>query len=259
MSVENKKKLIEKSNNAWQRLSAWWDNDIQGGDPFHRYLVFPGMLRLIDCKPKQKILDIGCGNGALSRRLFDRGVDVLGVDISEIFVEKAIEKSDSMMRYQVLDATSESELLNLSSLEKFDVVVCSMVLHDLPVIEPLLNTLSKLLRPNGCVVFSIPHPCFNMGEVRLDFFSESPHVSRARYVNAGHLEMKSKKNQPISQHCFHRSLAELFQSFFSVGMVLDRLEEPSVSQVKEEMKSVDLDWKLLPEIPPALLCRWVFK
>ncbi|MDQ2993502.1 MAG: class I SAM-dependent methyltransferase [Pseudomonadota bacterium] len=258
MTDNDKRDLIQKSNEAWKKLSEWWNDDIGDGDPYHRYLIFPGMLKLVDCKPGKKILDIACGNGTLSRRFSALGAKVLGVDISETFIKQAVERSDSSIRYRTLDATSEIELAELASIEMFDSVVCSMALHDLPTITPLLQSLSSLLCSNGNFIFSIPHPCFNMGEVTLDFSSEHPCISRNSYINPVHLEMKSKRNQPINQHCFHRSLADIFHEFFSVGMVLDALLEPSVSGVKEDMSKVDLDWKYLPQIPPAMLCRFIF-
>lgn len=253
------KNLIDKSNEAWKTLSEWWDESVQDGDLFHKLLVFPGVLNLIGCRPGLRILDLGCGNGALSRKLSALGTDVVAVDVSETFIKKAIERSDGAIQYQVTDLTADSELQALSSCGQFDVVVCSMVLHDLPTLEPLLGALPSLISEEGCFIFSIPHPCFNMGSVNLDFFSDSPSISRASYVASEHLEMKSKPNQPVNQHCFHRSIAELFSLFFSKGMVLDGLEEPSVSNLDINLDAEDFAWKLLPEIPPVMLCRWVFK
>lgn len=259
MSEKNEKEIIEKSNEAWRQLSAWWDDDIKDGDPFHRYLVFPGMLELVNAQPGKRILDVGCGNGTLTRRLAASGAAVMGVDVSETFVEQAAKRSGSAISYEILDATSDEELAKLTSLEDFDSVVCSMALHDIPTISPLLNALPALMNKNGSFVFSIPHPCFNMGELTLDFFSDNPSVSRSKYIKREHLLMKSKRDQPISQHCFHLSISDLFSQLFAAGLVLDGLKEPSISSVKEDMSQVDLDWRILSEIPPVLICRWVLK
>ena len=254
--MSNEQELIAKSNNAWKTLAAWWDNDIEDGDPYHRCLIFPHVLSLLDIKPHQKILDLACGNGALSRKMAALGADVLGVDISDVFINKAIERSGEGIRYQQLDATSSEELSHLAKEEQFDAVVCSMALHDLPTIEPLLQSLSHLLKPQGSFIFTVPHPCFNSGEVRLNFFDERPSITRSNYIKPMHLEMNSKPNQPVKQHCFHRSLTDIFGQLFSINMVLDGLKEPAMCDVLEE---TELDWKLLSEIPPALICRWIFK
>lgn len=46
-------------------------------------------LDLLDPKPGERILDVGCGDGALSLRIIDRGAEVVGVDSSPELVEAA--------------------------------------------------------------------------------------------------------------------------------------------------------------------------
>ena len=257
----NKKELelIAKSNDAWRELSSWWDENIADGDPFHRHLVFPGMIELVNCQAGTKILDLACGNGTLARRFSALGGSVLGTDISETFIERAKARPNDDLQYQVRDATSADDLQAIAELGQFDVVVCSMALHDLPTLTPLINALPALLCDDGKFVFSVPHPCFNMGEVELNFSAEEPSLTRRTYIQPMHLETKSKPGQPVDQHCFHRSLMDLFGQFFSSGMTLDALLEPSLSAVEEDLTDVNLDWKLLAEIPPAMLGRFIFK
>ena len=259
MKDKDKTALIKKSNDAWRQLSSWWDENIEDGDPFHHYLIFPGMLELVNCQAGTKILDLACGNGTLARRFAALGASVLGTDISETFIEQAKVRSKGNIRYQVLDATAATDLQELAKREQFDVVVCSMALHDLPTITPLIKSLASLLHKDGKFVFSVPHPCFNMGEIELNFFAEKPSLTRHNYIKPVHLEMKSKPGQPVNQHCFHRSLTDMFGHFFKVGMLLDALIEPSLSTIEENLSNVNLDWKLLPEIPPALLGSFIFK
>jgi SAM-dependent methyltransferase len=46
-------------------------------------------LDLLDPKPGERILDVGCGDGALSLRIIDRGAEVVGVDSSPELVDAA--------------------------------------------------------------------------------------------------------------------------------------------------------------------------
>src|SRR5690242_15716906 len=41
------------------------------------------LLELLKLKPGQHVLDLGCGDGALTRKLMDAGASVIGVDASE--------------------------------------------------------------------------------------------------------------------------------------------------------------------------------
>ena len=107
---------------------------------------------------------------------------VLGVDVSETFIKRAQQKSNNKVSYKKVDATSLDELVQLTEHAKFNKVICSMALHDLPVIHPLIQSLPKLLQSDGIFVFSIPHPCFNMGDMLLELMGDHPKVSRSKYI-----------------------------------------------------------------------------
>jgi len=47
------------------------------------------VLDLLDLQPGERVLDLGCGDGALTLRLLDRGAEVVGVDSSGEMVYQA--------------------------------------------------------------------------------------------------------------------------------------------------------------------------
>jgi len=51
---------------------------------------------------KSKICDVGCGPGHITRYLFDKGLNILGVDISERCIQIA-QRENPKMRFQVMD------------------------------------------------------------------------------------------------------------------------------------------------------------
>jgi SAM-dependent methyltransferase len=71
-----------------------------------------------------------------------------------------------LVEYLVVDATDEERMLALGE-ERFDAAVCNMALMDMPVIDPLMRALRRLLKPEGRFVFSVQHPAFNSNAVRL--------------------------------------------------------------------------------------------
>ena len=74
----------------WDDLSDWYDKK-QGedGDLWHRALIDPVLLRLIGEPRGRDILDLGCGNGYLSRRLARQGGRITAVDSSLRMIENA--------------------------------------------------------------------------------------------------------------------------------------------------------------------------
>ena len=60
----------------------------------------------------------------------------------------------------VADAT-DNELLTRLESKRFDAISCGMAIMDMPEIEPLANSVARLLKPGGRFVFAVMHPAFN--------------------------------------------------------------------------------------------------
>src|SRR5882672_11362233 len=74
----------------WGNVAGWYDQLVgESGSEYHREVVLPGVLRLLDPKPQQKILDIACGQGVLCRILAEREAEVTGVDGARELIEAA--------------------------------------------------------------------------------------------------------------------------------------------------------------------------
>jgi 2-polyprenyl-3-methyl-5-hydroxy-6-metoxy-1,4-benzoquinol methylase len=101
-----------------------------------------------------RALDVACGHGRMTRELARRGADVVGVDISAALIAKARAAEQERpleIRYVHEDIASPERL----PLTDFDLVVCNI--DDL---DAALDTISGALRPGGCFVASLLHPCF---------------------------------------------------------------------------------------------------
>lgn len=102
---------------------------------------------------RSTILDVGCGNGIISRYLGGLGFQVLGIDISD----KAINQARRLnmwehVRFEVMHA----EHLSLEGAQ-FDVIICSEVLEHLDHPHILLKQLRKLLRDTGKLIVTVPN------------------------------------------------------------------------------------------------------
>ena len=163
--MANPPDLAGKAREAWEKNAAWWDEYIGAdGNAFHRELIAPSQLRLLDLSRGERVLDIACGNGQFAREMAQNGADVVAFDLSETFIERARQHTEAAgianVDYRVIDATDEVQLRSLGA-HSFDAAVCTMALMDIPTIEPVLTTLPSLLKPSGRFVFSVQHPCFN--------------------------------------------------------------------------------------------------
>lgn len=252
MNIHNKTKQI------WNELAAWWDDSYEEGDIFHRTFLFPTILTWTAATKDMQILDIGCGNGALARIFAKAGAHVVAADFSDVFIAKAKQRSQGLsIDYRVIDATDMTQISTLINSNKFDRVICSMALHDMSTITPLISSLPKLLKPKGIFIFSVPHPCFNSGMVIIEQLKERMDQEQLilpnRYIKPETFEMNSKPGQPVKQLVFHRPLSVLFNELFHAGLIMSGFVEPvaKADELPEEFL-----WAKLSEIPPAIISRW---
>ena len=101
-----------------------------------------------------RILDLGCGNGISSRLLNQADFDVVGTDISALFLEEAQEWENPKLRYQVCDVL-ELPFENNS----FDVICSNELIEHLPDVETALTEMIRVVRKGGKVVLSGPNLC----------------------------------------------------------------------------------------------------
>lgn len=102
---------------------------------------------------KLKVLDVGCGNGNISRYVGSQGHDVLGIDISSTTIEKA-KSLTNMPNVQFRNIPAE-ELIAKD--ETFDMVVCSEVIEHLNTPNVVVHALGKLIHENGILVVTVPN------------------------------------------------------------------------------------------------------
>ena len=156
---------VKQVHDSWEKNAAWWDDHIGAeGNTFHRELIAPAQVRLLDLGSGERVLDIACGNGQFAREMAKAGASVVAFDFSETFIERAKQHSEtdgsSNIDYRIVDATDDQQLRSLGE-QEFDAAVCTMALMDMAEINPLLAMLPSLLKSGGRFVFSVQHPCFN--------------------------------------------------------------------------------------------------
>lgn len=88
----------------------------------------------------ERILDLGCGDGALTQKLADAGADVLGVDMSDDLLSAARERGLTVSNYdgQQLDFAAE-----------FDAVFSNAALHWMSQPEKVIDGVYRALKPGG--------------------------------------------------------------------------------------------------------------
>lgn len=100
-----------------------------------------------------EVLDVGCGNGVISRAIGVRGFHVRGIDVSERAIEKARElNTNPNVTFEVKSA----EAL-VASGKSYHAIICSEVLEHLRDPGKLLKVLHQCLMDNGVLIITVPN------------------------------------------------------------------------------------------------------
>lgn len=98
------------------------------------------VLELLAPKPGEAILDLGCGDGVLTKRIAEAGADVLGVDSSEAMLAAARELG---LKVEVADGQA------LPFESRFDAVFSNAALHWMPNQQAVADGVFRALKPGG--------------------------------------------------------------------------------------------------------------
>lgn len=217
---------------SWAEMAAWYDQK-QGddGDLWHRTLIDPPLFQLLGAVDGQRVLDLGCGNGYIARRLAWHGARVTGVDASAPIIERARarENRDSLgVIYHVGDAAQ----LDMLADQSFDAVVSNMALMDIADAAGAIHEVGRVLRRPGRLVASLSHPCFDVVNAsawaieRMDFTTTIwRKVSRYRELIAGTFHWNSP-NGMVTTPGYHRPLSWYVRALRAAGLALTAFEEP---------------------------------
>ncbi|QQL49109.1 methyltransferase domain-containing protein [Mucilaginibacter ginkgonis] len=119
-----------------------WNAELYDDKHAFVYQFGESVLGLLDVKPGERIHDLGCGTGDLTKQIQELGADVIGTDLSPQMIAKAKEKFPDV-KFEVADA-ADFELGN-----DFDAVFSNAALHWVKDQDAMMTSVYKSLKPGG--------------------------------------------------------------------------------------------------------------
>ncbi len=101
-----------------------------------------GLLDLLQAKPGERILDLGCGTGHLTEKIAATGAEVMGVDKSAEMIRQARESYPGL-RFEVMDARE------IRFDGAFDAVFSNATLHWVTEPDKAVAGIARALKPGG--------------------------------------------------------------------------------------------------------------
>jgi 2-polyprenyl-3-methyl-5-hydroxy-6-metoxy-1,4-benzoquinol methylase len=109
------------------------------------------IFSLLPQSPNLRVLDVGCGEGALSLRLKNIGQIVYGIELSPLAASKAAQVMDNVL-------IGDAELLEFDFDDGFfDTIILGDILEHFYDPWGFLRKINRIVKVNGTVVASIPN------------------------------------------------------------------------------------------------------
>lgn len=213
---------------AWEAQAPWYDQRHgEGGDDFHSKLIIPAVLRQLDARAGERVLDVCCGQGVLGRALAKDGIACLGVDASPSLIEAAKQRATAQEQYKVGD---------VRDLKKTVALVCDhaaavMALQDLDPLAPALLGVAAVIKPGGRFVIALSHPCFRIPKRTGWGWDEQWGIQYRRidaYMTPTKLAIKThpgKPHDPSATSSFHRPLTDYINALGQAGFAIVGADE----------------------------------
>lgn len=189
--------------------------------PWNAHYERPAVLRLVGDAARRRVLDAGCGAGALSVALVERGAEVIGIDRSSALLQIAADRLAGRARFQ------RGDLRNLLPFDDgaFDVVVASLVMHYLEDWGPTLREFRRVLAADGHLVISTHHP----------FMDHALAGGSDYFATYDFSEDWHSGEQAVQMRFWHRPLRAMIRSLSAAGFRVEIVDEPEPDGVIREL------------------------
>ncbi|WP_371794209.1 class I SAM-dependent methyltransferase [Streptomyces sp. NBC_01718] len=211
---------------SWDTIADWYAELLRSGSAIHDF----GRNILLDYLPTvlagQRVLDLGCGEGIIARAVAARGASVLGIDPSPRMIEHArgAEMSQASGAFFSVDDGCTLTTVATGSVEW---VTAGLSVNNVPDLDAALAAVHRVLVPEGFIVFTIPHPCFEAPHAG---WTEREDGSVRRIVGDYLTEGFWRSGNPEGARRAgnqHRKLSTYLNALMRNGFTIEAVDEPA--------------------------------
>jgi SAM-dependent methyltransferase len=210
---------------AWERNSREWIRWARDEGLDAHYLSYHRDLFLeLAPAPSGRTLDLGCGEGRLTRELAARGHDVVGVDLSPTLLAAAREVSPELEFHE-----ADAAALPFPD-ASFELVLAFMSLQDMDDLEGAIAEAGRMLAPGGSFCLAVVHPLNSAGEFVGDD-ATSPFVIEGSYLGDSFFtDLLERDGELLRLESAHRPIERYAEALADAGLLIDRLREPRLPE-----------------------------
>lgn len=171
-------------------------------------------------RPGRLTLDVGCGEGRVTRDLRALGHRAVGVDQSPAMIAAARE-ADPEGEYVEADA-AELPFEDGSA----DLVISFMALMDMDDMAGGVREMGRVLEPGGLLVATVVHPINSAGEfVPRQGVDDAPYVIQSYLESRPYEDYLEREGLEMAFASFHFTLEDYSRAFETAGFLLTGVRE----------------------------------
>lgn len=245
-----KKRGQRNSNTSWGRVAQWYDETVEEKGSYQQDLILPNLLRLMEIKKGERVLDLACGQGLFARAFYAAGAKVVAEDVSGELVSIARKKSPKEVAYHVAPADA-LPFLKDASVDKIAIV---LALQNIENLNGTLAECSRVLTQNGKLFLVLNHPAFRIPKESSWGFDEEAKTQYRRvdrYLSNLKTEIAMHPGSDPNEKTisFHRPLQTYVKALAKVGFCISRLEEWSSTKESQKGPRAEAEDRARAEIP----------
>lgn len=212
----------DPSRDLWEDHAQWWiDGFTDGADPEYEEQILP--MAAAELEGAGTILDIGCGDGQISRMLASAGAQVVGIDPTwnQIAVAQDRGGGPSYLR------TTADELPFAAA--TFDAAVACLVFEHIDAVDAAIAEVARVIKPGGRFCFFLNHPLLQTpGSGWIDDHMIDPPEQYWR-IGPYLVESETIEQVELGIHIrfIHRPLSRYVNALIDHGLALERMIEPA--------------------------------
>lgn len=228
------------SREHWERESGNWAAWARRPE-FDAYWKYSSAFFELVPPPANRTLEVGCGEGRVSRDLAARGHRVTAIDASPTLIRLANDADPSSDYLQ-----SDAAALPFAA-ESFDLVVFFNSLMDVDDMEVSVREAARVLRHGGKLCACITHPMTDAGH----FASHEPDSQFV--IEGSYLGERRWFEQDIERDGLHMrfagwaySLEAYFRALERAGFMIQAVREPQASDDAVDLSPSENRWRRIP-------------
>jgi SAM-dependent methyltransferase len=228
------------SREHWEREASNWAAWARrpGFDAYWTYA--PAFFELVP-PAGTRTLEVGCGEGRVSRDLAARGHHVTSVDGSPTLIRLARD-ADARGSYGTSDAAALPFLA-----ESFDLVVFYNSLMDVDDMEGSVREAARVLRANGALCACVTHPLADAGRFEstaadAPFVIEGSYLGERRWTDV----VEEQDGLRMNFKGWAYSLEDYFGTLERAGLTIQAVREPSMDEAAVKQRPSRQRWRRIP-------------